>query len=172
MPANAGTVVVEVVGDLTKLKGELAATVGKGGMFGGVNAGVAGIGIAAVAAIGGLGQLGASFDDSYDKIRVATGETGKALEGLQDDFKATAASGPDAFDLVGTAISDLNAKLGLTGQPLQDLSRQILDLSRITDTDLSTNIESLTRFLGDAGVASKDYSAAIDSVLQAWPMAS
>ena len=167
MPANAGTVVVEVVGDLTKLKGELAATVGKGGMFGGVNAGVAGIGIAAVGAIGGLASLGASFDDSYDKIRVATGETGKALDGLKEDFKATAATGPDAFDLVGTAISDLNAKLGLTGQPLQDLSRQILDLSRITDTDLSTNIESLTRFLGDAGVASTDYSAAIDSVFRA-----
>jgi TP901 family phage tail tape measure protein len=167
MPANAGTVVVEVVGDLTKLKGELAATVGKGGMFGGVNAGVAGIGIAAVGAIAGLGQLGASFDDSYDKIRVATGATGDALKGLQDDFKATAATGPDAFDLVGTAISDLNAKLGLTGQPLQDLSRQILDLSRITDTDLSTNIESLTRFLGDAGVASTEYSSAIDSVFRA-----
>lgn len=167
MPANAGTVVVEVVGDLTKLKGELAATVGKGGMFGGVNAGVAGIGIAAVGAIAGLGQLGASFDDSYDKIRVATGATGDALKGLQDDFKATAATGPDAFDLVGTAISDLNAKLGLTGQPLQDLSRQILDLSRITDTDLSTNIESLTRFLGDAGVASTEYSTAIDSVFRA-----
>jgi TP901 family phage tail tape measure protein len=167
MPANAGTVVVEVVGDLTKLKGELAATVSKGGMFGGVNAGVAGIGIAAVGAIAGLGQLGASFDDSYDKIRVATGETGKALEGLQEDFKATAASGPDSFDLVGTAISDLNAKLGLTGQPLQDLSRQILDLSRITETDLSTNIESLTRFLGDAGVASTEYSTAIDSVFRA-----
>lgn len=167
MPANAGTVVVEVVGDLTKLKGELAATVGKGGMFGGVNAGVAGIGIAAVAAVAGLGQLGASFDDSYDKIRVATGATGDALKGLQDDFKATATTGPDAFDLVGTAISDLNAKLGLTGQPLQDLSRQILDLSRITETDLSTNIESLTRFLGDAGVASKDYSTAIDSVFRA-----
>lgn len=167
MPANAGTVVVEVVGDLTKLKGELAATVGKGGMFGGVNAGVAGIGIAAVAAVAGLGQLGASFDDSYDKIRVATGATGDALKGLQDDFKATAQTGPDAFDLVGTAISDLNAKLGLTGQPLQDLSRQILDLSRITETDLSTNIESLTRFLGDAGVATKDYSTAIDSVFRA-----
>jgi phage-related minor tail protein len=167
MPANAGTVVVEVVGDLTKLKGELAATVGKGGMFGGVNAGVAGIGIAAVGAIAGLGQLGASFDDSYDKIRVATGATGDALKGLQDDFKATATTGPDSFDLVGTAISDLNAKLGLTGQPLQDLSRQILDLSRITETDLSTNIESLTRFLGDAGVATKDYSTAIDSVFRA-----
>ena len=167
MSESAGTVYVEVVGDLTKLKGQLASTVSKGGLFGGLSAGVAGLGIATVAVGVGLGKLGSSFDEAYKQIRVGTGATGDGLKALKEDFKAVASTGPDSFENVGLAISDLNTRLGLTGQPLQDISRQILDLSRVTKTDLGSNIENLTRFLGDAGVASEDFAGAIDAVFRA-----
>ncbi|MFG0329221.1 MAG: phage tail tape measure protein [Phycisphaerales bacterium] len=167
MAGDAGTVVVDVVGDLSTLQGQLAATGAKGKGLSKTALGVAGIGAAAVAAGAGLISLGGEFDQAYDTIRVGTGATGDALDALKDDFKAVAKTGPEGFDQVGTAVADLNTRLGLTGQPLQDVSRQILDLSRITDTDLNTNIEKLTRFLGDAGVASEDFGDAIDAVFRA-----
>ena len=167
MAGDAGTVVVDVVGDLSTLQGQLAATSAKGRGLSKTALGVAGIGAAAIGAGAGLIQLGGEFDQAYDTIRVGTGATGEALEGLKDDFKAVAKTGPEGFDVVGTAVADLNTRLGLTGEPLQDVSRQVLDLSRITGTDLSTNIEKLTRFLGDAGVASDDFGDAIDAVFRA-----
>ena len=167
MAGDAGTVVVDVVGDLSTLQGQLAATGAKGKGLSKTALGVAGIGVAAVAAGAGLISLGGEFDSAYDQIRVGTGATGDALDALKDDFKAVAKTGPEGFDEVGLAISDLNTRLGLTGEPLQNVSRQVLDLSRITGTDLGTNIEKLSRFLGDAGVASEDFGDAIDAVFRA-----
>ncbi|MCL5981983.1 MAG: hypothetical protein M1571_05635 [Firmicutes bacterium] len=40
------------------------------------------------AATAGILKLGVDFDDALDRIRVGTGATGKALEGLHDDFRA------------------------------------------------------------------------------------
>ncbi len=68
----------------------------KSDSFGGKMASVAKVGAVAFAAVGtaaagvavGLFKVGETFDSAYDKIRVGTGATGKALSGLQDDFKA------------------------------------------------------------------------------------
>src|SRR5262252_7717398 len=50
------------------------------------------IGVAAIAAIGkGVYELGETYHDAFKKIRIATGDTGKALDGLEEDFKAVAA---------------------------------------------------------------------------------
>lgn len=135
----------------------------------GVVAAAAGAGIAAAIAGAGFGafQLGAAFDDAYDTIRTGTGATGDALAALQDDFRAVAASVPDSFGTVGTAISDLNERLGLTGQPLQALAEEFLDLSRVTGTDVASNIEAVTRVFGDWGVAVDDQAATMDELFRA-----
>lgn len=173
--AFAGTVIgrgiIPVSLDPTAIGGQVAglqgAMAGKFGAIGKVAGGAFAIG--AGAAIGGkvLFDLGAEFDDAFDTIRVGTGQTGKSLIGLQKDFKEVARNGPDSFGLVGTAIADLNQRLDLSGKPLQALSRQILDLSRITGTDLSTNIQTLTRVFGDWSIPTKDMTGALDELFRA-----
>lgn len=120
-------------------------------------------GVAAVIGIGaGLVSLGASFDSAYDKIRVSTGETGKSFRGLQDDFRAVFAEVPNSMGEVATAIGDIHARTGQTGEGLQQLAIQMLDLSRLTGTDLKTNIVDITRLFGDWGIAAKDQSGTMD----------
>jgi TP901 family phage tail tape measure protein len=141
-----------------------------GGMAGIGKLAGAGLGVALVGAAGigkALFDMGASFDDAYDKIRTGTGSTGAALTGLQDDLKAVATAVPTSFDDASTAITDLNKRLGLTGVPLQDLSAQFLDLSRVTGTDLTTNIDTLSRVFGDWGVAVEDQAGTLDKVFRA-----
>lgn len=101
-------------------------------------------------------------DDAYDTIRVGTGATGDALLGLQEDFHAVFGEVPASAQEVGTAIADLNTRLGLTGEPLQQMSTQFLELSRITGTDVATNIEQVTRVFGDWGVAADEQSEKLD----------
>lgn len=132
-------------------------------------AAVAGAGILAGAgAIGvGLFQIGTQFDDAFDSIRIGTGLTGPALEALQNDMKAVAGSVPATFSDASTAVTEFSKRLGLTGQPLQDLSKQVLELSRMTGTDLKTNIDAVAGVMANFGIATGDQGAKLDVLFRA-----
>ena len=116
-----------------------------------------------IAAAGaGLLKLGTDFDEAFDKIRVGTGATGKALEDLQDDFKAVYSSMPSGMADVSTAIADLNTRTGLAGKPLQELSAQMLNLSRITGEDLSGMISNSSRLFGDWSISADKTGSTMD----------
>ncbi len=112
-------------------------------------------------------KLGESFDAAFDTIRLGTGATGAALQGLQADFKGVFKSVPTDAATASTAIADLNTRLGLTGEPLQEMATQFINLSRITGTDLGANIADLTRVFGDWSVASEDQAGVMDAVFRA-----
>lgn len=125
-----------------------------------------GVGAGIVAGIG-LANLGESFDEAFDTIRSGTGATGDALEGLKDDFREVFASVPTQMGPAATAISDLHRRLGLTGEPLQDLAAQFLELSRITGSDLQADIASVTRTFGDWSIVTGEQSGALDTLFRA-----
>lgn len=142
-----------------------------GGSFAAVGtaavAGFAVVGAAAAGAVAGLYAVGSTFDEAYDKIRVGTGKTGEALAGLQESFRNVVSSVPASFEDASTAIADLNVRLGLTGEPLESIAGQMLNLSRITETDLSSNVASLTRVFGDWSITAADMPDAMDRIFRA-----
>jgi TP901 family phage tail tape measure protein len=127
-----------------------------------------GAGAVAVAGIVGAGmvKLGSDFDSAFDKIRTQTGATGKTLEGLQGDFKSALSQVPSSMGDVSTAIGTLNQKLGLSGKPLQDLSVQFLNLSEITGTDLTKNIEGATGLFNQFGISADQQGAKLDELFR------
>src|SRR5687767_14848828 len=131
--AQVGTAYVRIVGDLSDLNKQLVATFApqrmkKFGLLAG--AGLAG-GIVAAGVGKGLFDIGKQFDEAFDTIRTGTGKTGKELKGLEGDFKSVFSSLPVSMNDTAAAVTGLNQRLGITGKPLQRLSRQILQLSRI-----------------------------------------
>ena len=83
-----------------------------------VGAAVGGIAVATGKAVVEAGKymkdLGASFDDAADAIRIGTGATGDALDGLLDDFDAVYKSVPTTMEDASKAIADYNTRLGLS----------------------------------------------------------
>jgi TP901 family phage tail tape measure protein len=150
-------------------------TEGRAGNFGSKMATVGKIAAGAFAAVGaaaggaavGLFKIGSAFDEQHDKIRVGTGATGQALKGLQTDFKGVVSSVPTDFASAGTAVADLNTRLGLIGKPLQERSAQFLELSRITETDVGENIKTVTRLFGDFGIKAADQGPKLDGLFRA-----
>jgi TP901 family phage tail tape measure protein len=128
-----------------------------------------GLGIGAVAA-GALGlgafKMGAEFDNAFDKIQVGTGASGKEFKRLQGDFRRVFASMPTDMDTVAKAVTGLNQRLDLTGKPLRDLSRQLIGLSKITETDIGENVRSVTRLFGDWSVETKNQSKTLDGLFR------
>jgi TP901 family phage tail tape measure protein len=131
--------------------------------------GAVGFGILAGAGAVGVGlyKIGSSFDEAFDAIRTGTGATGPVLDQLKNDMKAVASAVPASFGDAGTAITVFNQKLGLTGQPLQLLSEQALELSRITGTELAGNVESITNVMQNFGVSAGDQSSKLDLLFRA-----
>lgn len=129
--------------------------------------GFAAVGAAVVGAGVALYQVGANFDDAYDKIRVGTGATGDALDGLKDDFRSLAANSADSFDDISSAMTLVNQRLGVMGEPLQDLTAQFLDLARITGGDVTASIETMTRVFGDWSVDTARQGDVMDEFFRA-----
>ncbi len=112
-------------------------------------------------------DLGAMYDEMADKLVVATGAQGAALDQLQGDFKAVFAAVPADIGTVGDALVELNRRLGLTGEALQDVAIPMAEVSRLTGTDAASNVQILTRLMGDWGVATEDAAATMDKLFRA-----
>lgn len=168
--ARLGTAFVSVAGDFSTIHKQMAAQAGPLGRGGGKLGKAVGAGLVAGVAAAGVGKalfdIGSKFDDAYDKIRVGTGATGKRLKGLQGDFKAVVKDVPTDFGSASTVIADLNTRLGLSGKPLRRFSKQMLELSRITDTEVGENVESVTRLFGDWSIKTGKQSKTLDKLFR------
>jgi phage-related minor tail protein len=158
-------VLVRIAGDTTLFKKSIKGV--KGSLSGlSKTAKLAGAGI--VAGIGGatvgILKMGSTFEEVERTLRVGTGATGDALEGLKDITKNLAKTVPADFKDIGTAVADINTRLGLTGKDLESFSEQMLNLSRITGTDLQGNIKTATRVLGDWGDMAGTAESAADTL--------
>jgi TP901 family phage tail tape measure protein len=126
----------------------------------GITVPLVGLGAAAV-------KSALDIDGAYAKIRTGTGATGRKLDGLKGSFRTVFRDVPEDAGTVSGAIADLNTRLGLSGKPLEDMTRQMLALSRVTNTDVSANIRTATRVFGDWGVQVGDQAGTLDLMFKA-----
>ena len=114
-----------------------------------------------------LVNLGTQFDDAEDAIRVGTGATGDALEALMNDFNAVYSAVPTTMEDAATAIADYNTLLGLTGEELQQLSIQALQVANMLDADLGDVVESSSKAFAQWGIDAEEMGDAMDYVFKA-----
>ncbi len=148
---------ITILGDATDVSKAVDQTIAHFDSLG--TAALASGALAASAAVGvgvALFKIGDSFDEAYDKIRVGTGKTGEALDGLKDDFREVVKTVPTDFGSASDAISFLNEKFGSTGEVLQGTAEDFLELSRITKTDLTANMQAGADALTNWGISADD----------------
>ena len=116
-----------------------------------------------IAAFGAIvGKMSVDFNEGMDTIRSGTGATGKALEGLGVSMRTVMKRAPQDIASVSTAIADLNTRLGITGKPLEEMSTQLLNLARITKSEIAPLVTSSTRLFGDWSIATEKQSKTLD----------
>ncbi|MGJ5608724.1 phage tail tape measure protein [Micrococcus luteus] len=101
--------------------------------------GIAAAGAGAMAAGAFLYKVGEVFDDVTDTIRVGTGASGEALDGLVDSAKRVGQNVPASFEQVGTTVADINTRMGLSGETLETVASQYLEAGRILGEDVDIN---------------------------------
>lgn len=135
-----------------------------------VGAAVGGIAVAtgkaAVEAGKYLKDLGSQFDEAADAIRIGTGATGDALDGLLDDFDEVYKSVPTTMEDASKAIADYNTRLGLTGPQLQEISKQALQVSDMLGDDLGGVIEESSQAFQQWNIDAENMGGAMDYIFK------
>ncbi|SNV70802.1 laminin subunit gamma-1 [Corynebacterium imitans] len=155
----------------TKEFGDAAADAdGKGQGFEVSLGKIAAAGAVVVGAVGAAGKaaydIGAQFDDAYDTIRAGTGASGAAFEELQDSMRKVAGEsigvGSD-MGAIGSTLADLNTRLGLTGEPLEEMTAQFMQLQNL---GVDADINEVSKAMSGFGIEAKDMPGALDELFQ------
>lgn len=147
---KAGATIKEVGGKITDVGQKMMAVTGA----------AAAVGAASVAAWN-------TVDEAYDTIAKGTGATGEALEDLQKSFDSVFSSIPTEAATAGTAIADINTRFGFTGEVLEDCTKKFIQFAEVNNTDVSTAIANVSRYMGDAGIESSKYGEVLDQLTAA-----
>lgn len=135
-----------------------------------VGAAVGGIAVATGKAVVEAGKylkdLGSQFDEAADAIRIGTGATGDALDGLLDDFDEVYKSVPTTMEDASKAIADYNTRLGLTGPQLQEISKQALQVSDMLGDDLGGVIEESSQAFQQWNIDVENMGGAMDYIFK------
>lgn len=140
---------------------------GLGGKIGGALKGLAIGGVAATgAAAAGLVKLGTDFDDAFDTIRIGTGASGEAFDDLVESAKSIANEIPamdGGFGQISSTLADLNTRLGLTGEPLETMTSQFVQLSNM---GVEADINEISAAMSQFGIETDAMPDMMDSLFQ------
>lgn len=168
--------IVEIAGTLSPTLEE--AVGGVTNKLDGINIKAAAVGAAAAAAGVAIAkgvvegtkavyELGKAFEQAENTIRIGTGATGEALDDLMDSFDAVYSSVPTSMEDASQAIADYNTRLGLTGDELEGLSVQAIQVSDMLGDDLGGVIEESSQAFEAWNLAAEDMGDAMDYVFKA-----
>lgn len=127
--------------------------------------GIALLGAGAVVATKQLYDLGAQWDDIADSLRIKTGATGGALDGLQESVKRLGSTVPVSLASLGEVVAETSRSLHLTGPELDAVAGTIANLGRMTKEDV--DVRQLGKAFRAFGVDAKDQVPALDQLFNA-----
>ena len=123
-------------------------------------AAVAGI----TAAFSGLYKVGDTFDDLTNTIRVGSGASGDALDGLVSNAENIASSVPADFDTVANTVADVSTRLGLTGDTMETVATQYVEAGRLLGE--SVDVGKTTAAFNAFKIEGEDVTGAMDQLFQ------
>ena len=118
---------------------------------------IVGIGTAALASF-------TSIDKGLSEIGKATGATGDELAGMGEVFQTILRSVPEPAAAVAAAIGDLNTRLGVTGEELEQVTREALDFARVNNVDVASATTTVGKLLNALEVDASEAGLVMDKL--------
>lgn len=106
-------------------------------------------------------------DDGYDEMIKKTGATGEAADELRQILENIATDIPTDFKTAGSAIGEVSTRFGVTGDELEDLSKQYIKFADLNNTDVTNAIDKTQKAMAAFGVEAEDAGAFLDTLNKA-----
>lgn len=110
----------------------------------------------------GLVKMADTLQKGMSALRIQTGATGETLDALGASYRRVLSTATQGAEDVANAMGFLQTRTNLMGEPLEKLTTQVLQLSRIGKTDLMTVANTATRVFGDWSIATGDQADKLD----------
>lgn len=105
-------------------------------------------------------DIGGEFDEMTDAIIIGTGASGEALEALEESAKGIATTVPISFGEAGNIVQDLNTRLGLTGENLDEVGQRVAAAGELMGSAI--NVESMSGAFAAFNISADDMADQMD----------
>lgn len=103
-------------------------------------------------------------DAGADIVIEKTGATGEAAKDLEAVYKQVANTILGEFTDIGSAVGEINTRLGFVDEKLKIASEDFLKFAKINKADVNTSVQLVTRAMGDASVPAEEYRDVLDAI--------